>query len=276
MSVNQETLNAHGGVMQPAKEAPDLEYSLVHNDSITMFLAAIGGAILGMLLTLLVLAIANGGTISFGSSERVGALESNVARINDNVGAVSSNIDIVAEQVGIVATTLDTARGDITNTGETLQALDITRQQFDTFVGALSEAMTVMQAISGDGEAVAVEAAAVEAAAEIVTEVAAAMPFVESSADVAADAIAVLLFADANGNGVLDEGEALEAGIMATLLDAEGAEVASAETTDGGIMFEELPTGAYMVSIDGMDGIAVAVDDHAAAGSVVFVPVAGE
>ncbi len=273
MSVNQETLSARHGAIQSTEKAPELEYSLVSNDSLTMFGAAIGGAILGTLLTLLVLAIANGGTLRFGTSARLGALESNVARINDNVGAASYNIDILAEQLGIVTTALDSARGDITNTSEALTALDITRQQFDTFIGALSEAMTAMEALSGNSEA----AVSVDAAAAATTsETAVGMPLIEHSADVAANAITILLFVDANGNGALDEGEALETGVMATLLDAEDTEIAAAETTDAGVLFAGLHAGTYLVSIAGMDSIAVDVTEEATEGAVVFIPVASE
>jgi hypothetical protein len=48
MSVHQESLE----INKAAEEAPELEYRAVSHDSLSMFLAAIGGAVLGMLLTL--------------------------------------------------------------------------------------------------------------------------------------------------------------------------------------------------------------------------------
>src|SRR3954451_9939578 len=96
MSVHQESLDIRPVERTP--EAPSEEYNAVRNDSLTMFGAAIGGAILGMLLTLLVLAVINGGTLSFSGGERLDVLEASVARIDENVGAVSQNVDMVAEQ----------------------------------------------------------------------------------------------------------------------------------------------------------------------------------
>ena len=64
MSVHSESLEmtTPDAANQEAESAPELEYKSVRNDSLSMFGAAIGGAILGMLLTLLVLAMINGGT----------------------------------------------------------------------------------------------------------------------------------------------------------------------------------------------------------------------
>ena len=88
MSVHQESLEMSRPV-ERVQEPPSLEYNAVRNDSLTMFGAAIGGAVLGMLLTLLVLAVINGGTLSFSGGARLDLLEASVARIDENVGAVS-------------------------------------------------------------------------------------------------------------------------------------------------------------------------------------------
>ncbi len=97
MSVHNESLDMARPV-ERAQEPPELEYNAVRNDSLTMFGAAIGGAILGMLLTLLILAVINGGTLSFSGGERLDVLEASVTRIDENVGAVSYNVDVVVEQ----------------------------------------------------------------------------------------------------------------------------------------------------------------------------------
>ena len=48
------------------KQPPELEFSMPEvEESLTAYLSAIGGAIIGLLLTLLVLAIWNGGTLNF-------------------------------------------------------------------------------------------------------------------------------------------------------------------------------------------------------------------
>ena len=60
MSVKHESLEMKPAERKP--EAPELEYKAASQDSLSMFFAAIGGAVLGMLATLLVLALVNGGT----------------------------------------------------------------------------------------------------------------------------------------------------------------------------------------------------------------------
>src|SRR4051794_41046754 len=109
MSVHQESLDMRP--VEHTQEPPSLEYNAVRNDSLTMFGAAIGGAILGMLLTLLVLAVINGGTLSFSGDQRLDSLEDSVARIDENVGAVSYNVDMVAQQAQTLQTQMTTLRG---------------------------------------------------------------------------------------------------------------------------------------------------------------------
>jgi len=55
MSVQNESLEMKPAERKP--EAPELEYRAASHDSLSMFFAAIGGAVLGMLATLLVLAL---------------------------------------------------------------------------------------------------------------------------------------------------------------------------------------------------------------------------
>lgn len=152
MSVHQENL----GVVRPMdrmEEPPELEYSAVRNESLAMFGAAIGGAVLGMLLTLLVLAIINGGTLSFTGGERLDILEANVNRIDQNVGAVSFNVDTVADQARAIQTQLVTVESSLrselaaeTESRVALQAavdtLSQTSNQFSTFLIALDEALS--------------------------------------------------------------------------------------------------------------------------------------
>lgn len=158
MSVHNEALELKNKPME--KDAPELEYQAITQDSLSMFLAAIGGAILGMLLTLLVLAIINGGTLSFSGGERLSNFEAKLNRVDENVGTVSANLDVVTTQAQNIATQLATVEsnlrnemnqqnGDITNLGASIATLDETRQQFDTFMNALSEALAGMQSAEG-------------------------------------------------------------------------------------------------------------------------------
>jgi outer membrane murein-binding lipoprotein Lpp len=156
MSVHQESLELTTPKIDPIEASLESEYKAARSDSLSMFGAAIGGAILGMLLTLLVLAIINGGTLSFSGGERMDAIEANMARINENVGAVSTNVDTVAEQAGAAAvqagavqTQLDkfetTMASELETVNESIATLDQTREQFNTFVGALTDALNQIE-----------------------------------------------------------------------------------------------------------------------------------
>lgn len=152
MSVHHESLDINRPV-ERVQEPPSLEYNAVRNDSLTMFGAAIGGAILGMLLTLLVLAVINGGTLSFSGGERLDVLEASVTRIDENVGAVSYNIDMVAQQAQALQTQLATlegnfgeeiaaVNGDVEGLAGAVEALNRSTTQFTTFLSALDEALS--------------------------------------------------------------------------------------------------------------------------------------
>jgi hypothetical protein len=152
MSVHQESLEINRPA-ERAQEPPTLEYNAVRNDSLTMFGAAIGGAILGMLLTLLVLAVINGGTLSFSGGERLDILEASVTRIDENVGAVSYNVDMLAQQAQTLQTQLATVEGDLgndiagvnVNVEELRGAVDSLNRsttQFTAFLAALDEALS--------------------------------------------------------------------------------------------------------------------------------------
>ena len=159
MSVHQESL---ARPIERVEDPPELEYNAVRNDSLTMFGAAIGGAVLGMLLTLLVLAIINGGTLSFSGGERLAVMEASLTRIDENVGAVSYNVDVVAEQAKNIQTQLATVEAtlsqeiesgaqDLAAVEESVAELSQSAEQFKTFLvllgEALNEATQSMQAI---------------------------------------------------------------------------------------------------------------------------------
>ena len=171
MSVQNESLEMKNNERKPA--APELEYKAASQDSLSMFFAAIGGAVLGMLATLLVLAVINGGTLNFTHPERLAVMEANLARVNENVGAVSQNVDAVAgqvtdvrDQVASARTQMDTAQaqlddhsGQLDTVQGSVTALALTGQKFDTFVAALDQAMISMRKLDGGAEAAPVAAA---------------------------------------------------------------------------------------------------------------------
>ncbi len=154
MSVHQESLDISKST-EHREAAPELEYRAASHDSLSMFLAAIGGAVLGMLLTLLVLAIVNGGTLSFTGGERLTVFEEKLARVDKNVDSVSHNIDTVSQQANTIQTQLGTVENalraemgkqnaDIGNLDKAVDTLGITRQQFNIFIKAMNSAMQEM------------------------------------------------------------------------------------------------------------------------------------
>ena len=289
MSVHQESLE----ISKPSErmeEAPELEYRAVSHDSLSMFLAAIGGAILGMLLTLLILALINGGTLSFSGGERLTNFEATLDRVNENVGAVSANVDLVSQQAQALADQLSTVEPtlraelanqdtDIANLNTAVSQLDVTRQQFDLFMGALSQAISEMQSVGQPASQSATPAA--PAASQAATPAAAR---VMRSQEVAPDSISVILFVDANGNGVLDDGEAPVTGATLSLTDGAGSVIASERSTADGVLFSDLSAGEYVVSVEDAAGhtlqsahtAEIAVAEDATAGQVVYLPVAAD
>ncbi len=297
MSAQPESIGV-GKSAERAEAAPEIEYRMVTHDSLSMFLAAIGGAVLGMLLTLLVLALVNGGTLSF-SGPRITQLEAYVSRVDENVGSVSANINLVSEQaaslqqqLGSVETALRaelaTQGGDLQSLNSSVETLQVTREQFGLFMGALDRALADMQAMDPSTPAAAAPAPAVQEAlpASAAPEEPVALPAPQSvsSADVAANAIAIVLFVDANGDGALSDGETNLIGLPITLADANGTALATAESGDAGVIFAELAAGEYVITINDTLGYTllseatatVTIAEDGAAGTVLYVPVAAE
>lgn len=281
MSVQNESLEMKSNERKPA--APELEYKAASQDSLSMFFAAIGGAVLGMLATLLVLAIINGGTLNFTHPERLAVMEANLARVNENVGAVSQNVDTVASQVTTVRDQLAVARSQMDNAQALIDeqssklaavqgsvtALALTGQKFDTFVAALDQAMVSMRKLDSSAEASAPAAIA-------------AKPMLVSDPAVQADAVAVLFFVDGNGNGVMDDAEANLTGVVLRVNDANGNQVGEYTSGDAGVLVQGLNPGNYTFTIVDAAGhatlseeVAVTVPADAAEGQILYVPMAG-
>lgn len=156
MSVHQESLDMVRPV-EREEAAPELEYNAHRHDSLTMFGAAIGGAILGMLLTLLVLAIINGGTLSFSGGERLTAMEATMTRLDENVGALAQNLDTVTQQAASVQAQLktteaslreavETNQADITQVQSTINELQTTNDSIGVFLVTLKDALSTATA----------------------------------------------------------------------------------------------------------------------------------
>ena len=151
------------------KQPPELEFSMPEvEESLTAYLSAIGGAIIGLLLTLLVLAIWNGGTLNFTNTSKVNALEAGMTAVSSDLDGVNTNIDALGERIvvleqeaGAVAAlhkslaTLDTSLSDldrslsdqgihISELDSAVSDLQVTRRNFDLFTAALTQALAMM------------------------------------------------------------------------------------------------------------------------------------
>ena len=152
------------------KQPPELEFSMPEvEESLTAYLSAIGGAIIGLLLTLLVLAIWNGGTLNFTNISRVNALDAGLTHVAADLETVNANVDALGERLilleqesGAVAalqkslSELDTSLAELDRTlsdqGIQLSQLDtavedlqVTRRNFDLFTAALTNALAQME-----------------------------------------------------------------------------------------------------------------------------------
>lgn len=281
MSVQNESFDLKNNERKSA--APELEYKTASQDSLSMFFAAIGGAVLGMLATLLVLAIINGGTLNFTHPERMAVMEANLARVSENVGAVSQNVDLVASQVTEVRDQLSSARSQMDmammQLGDQSQAIDslqgamntlaVTGRQFDVFVTALDQALIAMHKLDAD------------AASSAPTRATAMQPMVVSDSAIQPDAVAVLFFADTNGNGIMDLSEVNLVGVKLTVTDGRGNQIGEFTSGDAGVMVEGLSPGAYTFAIVDTAGYAtlseevvVTIAEGATEGQILYVPMA--
>jgi hypothetical protein len=287
MKMNQSTASEKKDSVDSHEEPPKLEFAR-SSESLEAFGAALGGAVLGVLATLLILAIINNGTLRFTGAGGE-SLRASITRMDENLGAVSHNIDVVAERLaaiegeggalGQVQSSLSSLDASLIALDEQVMAqgiameeLEVTRRNFDTFTAALAQALGEMnamqeQAASAEAaapmEAVAAEAPAAEAPATeaagaeaATTEVpaaevaeAAAMPMVVSESALAANSVAAYLFVDNNADGMLNADEAALIGATFTLTPAEG-EAISGQTTDAGALFAELAAGEYTVTVE--------------------------
>lgn len=302
MSVQPESI----GVTKPIDHVdapPEIEYRMITHDSLSMFFAAIGGAVLGMLLTLLVLALVNGGTLSF-STPRIVQLEEYVTRVDGNLGAVSDNINLISDQaaslqqqLGSVETALrgelETQSGDITTLQSSVETLQVTRQQFGYFVDALNTALGDMQAMdptidqeetsAAQAPTTATTTTAVEPASST-AEKAAVAPLIESTSDLPGNAIAVVPFLDEDGDGSLGVMETNLIGILVSLQRNNGEVIATEESSDAGILFADLAIDEYQIIVEDTLGYtllseataAVTVADEEGNGNVVYFPISAE
>lgn len=287
----EETMSSEERVMEShhTQQPPELEFNMSESEeSLTAYLSAIGGAVIGLLLTLLVLAIWNGGTLNFTNTSKVDALDATMTRVDENMAAMSTDLETLGERLAALegeAGALAQLRDSLTTFDSSLAALDqslsdqgihiteldlavaelqVTRRNFDTFTSALIQVLAEMET-NPTG--------------------AAPVPMIVTSADVAADTVLVYLFVDANANSVMDGNEIEVAGTTIALTGPEGESVVAETREDSGARFEELVSGEYTVSVEDALGyelvsasaVAVTINTEAEAGQIVYYAVrAGE
>lgn len=283
----EETMSSEESVMEShhTQQPPELEFNMSESEeSLTAYLSAIGGAVIGLLLTLLVLAIWNGGTLNFTNTSKVDALDANMTRVDENLAAMSTDLETLGERLAALegeAGALAQLRDSLTTFDSSLAALDqslsdqgihiteldlavaelqVTRRNFDTFTSALIQVLAEMETNQTG---------------------AAPIPMIVTSADVAADTVLVYLFVDANANSVMDGNEIEVAGTTIALTGPEGESVVAETSEDSGARFEELVSGEYTVSVEDALGyelvsasaVDVTINTEAEAGQIVYYAV---
>lgn len=283
----EETMSSEESVMEShhTQQPPELEFNMSESEeSLTAYLSAIGGAVIGLLLTLLVLAIWNGGTLNFTNTSKVDALDATMTRVDENMAAMSTDLETLGERLAALegeAGALAQLRDSLTTFDSSLAALDqslsdqgihiteldlavaelqVTRRNFDTFTSALIQVLAEMETNQTG---------------------AAPVPMIVTSEDVAPDTVLVYLFVDANANSVMDGDEIEVAGTTIALTGPEGESVVAETSEDSGARFEELVSGEYTVSVEDALGyelvsasaVAVTINAGAEAGQIVYYAV---
>lgn len=300
--MNQSTASEKKEAVDSHEEPPKLEFAR-SSESLEAFGAALGGAVLGVLATLLILAIINNGTLRFTGAGGE-SLRASITRMDENLGAVSHNIDVVAERLaaiegeggalGQVQSSLSSLDASLIALDEQVMAqgiameeLEVTRRNFDTFTAALAQALGEMNAMQE--EAASAEAAAPMEAVAAETAGAEA-PAAEAPAAETADAEAATTeapVAEAAAMPMVVSESALAANSVAAYLfvdnNADGmlnadeaaligatftltpaeGEAISGQTTDAGAIFAELAAGEYTVTVEDALGFNLISDSTA-------------
>ena len=278
---NSEHTEREGGAVQESNNG---------SDSLTLFLVAVGSAVLSTLFTLLILAVVNDGSLSFTGGERLTQFQGYMEQVDGNVGALNSRVDAINGRAAELRTELGDLQAELANQDMTMDGLDEainkaeqTSQQFNGFVSALSVALSSIRSEEGVETETATEAATEENTEPVIvktksetgestsseleetpldetetTEDSASatdnlLPMIETSDQLPANAIAVILLEDINGNGVLDGGETSISGATISL-SHHGDVVESKTTDDAGVTFMDLALGSYEITIDDAAG----------------------
>lgn len=283
VSTDMEPIQEHNQHEEAEGEA--MQEGNNDNNSLLLFLVAIGSAILSTLFTLLILAVVNGGTLSFTGGERLTKFQDYMEQVNGNVGTLNDKVESVKSRATELAAEMEGLQSELDNQDTEMNGLDDavakidqTRQQFDGFVSALNVALSSIQspeeetATAENSEPVVVKTQPeVPSAEESESEdnadegseessdaassdgeaAASPAPMISMSEELPANTIAALILDDLNGNGMLDGGETSVGDIMISL-SLDGAVVESKATSEAGATFMDLAPGSYEITVDDM------------------------
>jgi hypothetical protein len=286
------------------KQPPELEFSMPEvEESLTAYLSAIGGAIIGLLLTLLVLAIWNGGTLNFTNISRVNAIDAGLTdvaadleTVNANVDALGGRLILLEQESGAVAALqkslveLDASLANLDRTlsdqGIQLSQLDtavadleVTRRNFDLFTASRADERQTADSAGSKNSTTDTGSQASDSAQP---DRPLPPPAIVVSDKVAPDALLVYLFLDGNADGLFDADENLIAGATVTLTSPDGRAVAAENSVGStGTLFEELNGGEFTVSVDDVQGYTLAslnsttvdIDPGAGSGQIIYFAV---
>lgn len=242
MSVHQESVSAHGA---HAHEEVAVE-SEITSDMIKLLLTALGGAIIGTLLTLLILSTINGGTLRYGGgASRLDKVELAYEQLSANVGTNTDNMKSQNEQF---ATDISSINEIVTGHSRSINQMapmvartSANSDQSSALMSALEEAFAKSDAATRENELVVSEVGSAEA------DDGPMMVFSRTEGNgngLPVGMVAILPFVDENFSGLMDPGETNEAGITASLFEGDEV-VATLESSNAGLNFTDIEPGRY-------------------------------
>lgn len=256
MSVHQESVSAHDA---HAHEEMVVESELT-SDMIKLFLTALGGAIIGTILTLLVLSMINGGTLRYGGgASRLDNVELAYEQLSANVHANTVNMQ---GQNGQFATDINAINEIVTGHSRSINQMaplvartSANSDQTSALMGALEEAFAKSDAQTREDELTvsdggSAEAGSAEEGAVDDGPMMALSERVGNGTSLPVGMVAILPFIDRDASGLMEPSEKNEAGITASLVGEDGTAVATIESGDAGFNFTNVEPGSYEFVIE--------------------------
>ena len=283
MSVHQESFSAHSA---NAHEEVQVENEITPA-MIIMLLTALGGAVLGTLLTLFVLSLINGGTLRYGGgASRLDGVELAYSQLSENVNINTLNMQGQTEQF---ATDINSINEIVTGHSRSINQMapmvartSANSDQTTRLMNALEDVFSTNRATTSADDLM-VPAVGEEEVFDTGPMMSLAAT-VKQGNNIPTGMVAVLPFVDKDSSGVMDPGEVNELGITASLIDSAGMAVATMDSGDAGMNFTDIMPGNYELVIenggnyDSLVGqtVPVEVDASDEFGQLIFLGIAEE